>query len=210
MSHTIFFDIETGPLPDSFLDMVAPEFEAPGNYKNPEAIAKNIDEQRAKWKSRAALSPLTGKVLCIGVLDLAGAFQTFDGDGDEAQLLNDFRAFVDLHQSANLAGFNIFGFDIPFITKRAWAKNVKPCIRPGFQFYRQDRFIDLRAIWQMGDKHAEGSLNAIAKFLGIGEKSGSGAEFARIWTEDRAAAIDYLQHDLILTRDVAQRMGSDW
>ncbi len=200
-------DIETGPLPDSFLDMVMPEFEAPGNYKNPEAIAKNIEEQKTKWKDRAALSPLTGKVLCIGVL-MAGEFQYFDGEGDEAKMLNDWRDFVDFNYQINMVGFNIFNFDLPFLVKRAWCKNVKPCLWTGFQAYRQHRFVDLMTLWQMGERNEHTSLNTIAKFLGIGEKSGSGKDFAGLWNTDKAAALAYLKHDLELTRDVGQRMSA--
>lgn len=206
-AHTVIFDIETGPLPDSYLDLICPEFEPPSNYKDPEKIAANLAEKKAQWKSRAALSPLTGKVLCIGVLDIDGTFVVMDGDGDERVVLEQFRKFADHNKDSQIVGFNIHSFDIPFLCKRAWKHGIQPCVRPGTRLFSSDRWIDLRNVWQMGDKTAEGSLDAIAKFFGVGAKNGSGADFAALWESDKAAATEYLRNDLNLTRDIAERMG---
>ena len=46
-----------------------------------------------------------------------------------------------------------------------------------------------------------------AKHLGVGEKSGDGKDFARLWATDRAAAEGYLRNDLELTARVAVGLG---
>ena len=53
----------------------------------------------------------------------------------------------------------------------------------------------------------DGSLDTIAKHLGVGAKNGSGADFAALWQSDRAKAADYLRNDLQLTAQVAEALG---
>ena len=67
--------------------------------------------------------------------------------------------------------------------------------------------IDLREVWQMGDRQAHGSLDAIAKHLGVGAKTGNGKDFAALWEKDRQTAIAYLENDLSITAAIANRMG---
>ncbi len=203
--HTIYLDIETGPLSDAELESMTPEFEAPGNFKDPDKIAANIAEQKIKWKSRAALSPFTGRVLCVGVIAKSGAFSVLEGD--ESKILTDLKHMLDDDKEGQVVGFNTHSFDWPFLQKRAWMNNVPPPLRPGIKLYHNDRFVDLRLIWQMGDRAAEGSLGAIAKFFKLGEKAGSGADFAGLWETDKDAALDYLRNDLGLTKAISERMG---
>ena len=59
----------------------------------------------------------------------------------------------------------------------------------------------------MGDRQARGSLDAIAKHLGIGAKTGSGADFAKLWQSDRAKAVEYLRNDIELTAKLAEVLG---
>ena len=67
--------------------------------------------------------------------------------------------------------------------------------------------LDLRDAWQLGDRQARGSLDSIAKHLGVGTKNGSGAEFAALWQSDRAKATEYLRNDLQLTARIADALG---
>jgi len=53
----------------------------------------------------------------------------------------------------------------------------------------------------------DGSLDSIAKPLGVGAKNGSGADFAALWQSDRAKVADYLRNDLQLTARVAEALG---
>ena len=46
----------------------------------------------------------------------------------------------------------------------------------------------------------------LAKHLGVGQKTGSGADFAKLWVEDRAKALAYLESDLTLTKLCFERM----
>lgn len=208
MSNVTIFDIETAPASVERLERVMPEFEAPSNYKDADKIAASIKEQKARWIEKAALSPLTGQVLCIGVREPGGAITILDGGGDEARLLVEWRELVESSgYSRYFAGFNIYSFDLPFLIRRAWHFGIAPCVRSGLNLRRLENWIDLREVWQCGDKQAEGSLNAIAKFFGIGAKTGSGKDFPYLWGSDREAAADYLRNDLNLTHAIGVRMG---
>lgn len=207
-THACVFDIETAPLPMDYLDMIAPEFEAQANLVDPVKIAANIAKKKADWIDRAALSPFTGKVLCIGIRDLDGLFTVIDGGGDEKTLLQEWTRTVDLyHKQNNFIGWNIAGFDLLFLQRRAIKHGVKPCIRFGWDYFRQDCFIDLMLLWKGRDKEIPGSLDAVSKFLGLGGKTGHGKDFHKLWETDKVAANVYLKTDIDLCYSIGERMG---
>jgi hypothetical protein len=69
--------------------------------------------------------------------------------------------------------------------------------------YWSELVVDLREVWQLGDHRAHGSLGAISRHLGLGDKAGSGADFSLLWNTNRQSAIDYCLHDVKLTQQVA-------
>ena len=214
--NPIFFDIETGPLPDEELASLIPPFDPDavkvGNLKDPEKIAAKRMEAEAnhaaEFIERAALDALTGRVLAIGILVQPGGFVALDSP-NEAVLLDDFWECCRGEQGRinRMVGFNIHLFDLPFLIRRSWKHQVPvPLgIRRG-RFWGEE-MVDLREAWQLGDKHAHGSLDAIARHLGIGAKNGEGKDFARLWATDRPQALAYLQQDLELTAQIAERLG---
>ncbi len=225
--QAIVFDIETGPLPEDFLrsllEPAAPFDPASvkvGNLKDEAKIKAKIEECRAAYEEeckaaelrffdRAALSAHTGEVLAIGVR-FAGEKGGQVLHGSEAKVLKLFwETCEDTRASDNrLVGFNIFGFDLPFLLRRSWLLGVRP---PHWVMdrdrYWSPLFVDLMARWQCGDRQNFISLNRIAGLLGVGQKNGDGKMFAETWKADKAAAIAYLNQDLELTLQVARRLG---
>jgi hypothetical protein len=215
---TLYFDIETAPLPESELSAMCPAFDASevaiGNTKDPQKIAEKIAEARRdhfpKFVSRAALSALTGRVCAIGLAYDEKPPQIIDS-GDERKLLSDFFYHV-RNSEGNVVGFNIQFFDIPFLTHRAWALGIP--VPYQFQL-RNDRFfgdwiVDLRNRWQMGDKQRRGKLDEIARHLGIDGKTGDhGRDFHKLLhgtPEQRETALAYLRQDVELCRQVERKM----
>jgi hypothetical protein len=212
----LIFDLETGPLPSAEIAHLEPDFtEKLGNLKDPAKIAAAIAEKRASWYADAALSPMTGRILAIGYRYPDGR-TVVDDNQDEALLI---RAFFMADSDAIMAagykmvGFNIHGFDLPFIIKRAWALGipVPPALRPSgnTRFYWPPWMVDLRDVWGLGEHMPKGSLGSICKYLGLGEKSGSGEDFARLFNgspEERAQAIAYARNDVDLTFRLAERL----
>lgn len=208
MRHCVF-DIETGPLPANEIDGFMPEFDAPGNYKDEAKIAAYIADKQAEWRGKAALSALTGQVLCVGILYSDGQ-QDLLHDIDEATTLRLFWAtWLDYTIADHWIGFNIFEFDLPFLVRRSIIKNVTvPDTVRKHRFFH-DRFIDLMDRWKMNTGERV-SLNNLCRACGMGEKAGNGADFAGLWISDRSKAMDYVTQDLTLTASLAKRMGYTW
>ncbi len=199
-----FFDCETGPLPLEKILAMMPEFEAPGNLKDPEKIKAAIEEKRKDFIDRAALSPLTGQILAIGYRDDNGSRIDWQDDAGEAAMIQKF--FELFQKQHTLLGFNCHSFDVPFMIRRAWVHGIT-VPRALLSRYMPDSIVDLMKIWMCGNYDQKISLNNLSKFFGLGEKEGSGADFAKFYAEDRAKATAYLNHDVLLTQLIGQRMG---
>jgi hypothetical protein len=211
MNVTIF-DCETGSIPQSELLKIIDPFDPAdvktGNIKDVDKIAAKIDECREKYykdaMDNAALSALTGRVLAIGLKMMPEHKPVIIGHDSEADTLLEFWSLFS-NTPGKWVGFNIFGFDLPFLARRSWVNKVKvPFIRKGR--YWADEFVDLREVWQAGDRQAEGSLDSISRALGLGQKSGDGADFSKLWSADRPKAEEYLRNDLALTEALYLRM----
>lgn len=210
MIKRIYLDIETAPASDDVLARVKPTFTAPSNYKDEGKIAQSIAEQEQAWRERAALDAATGQVLCVGWL--------YDGDhepvilgakgGTEKNIVGDFWLSVadELGRGNTLIGFNIFGFDLPFMARRAWVHGLQvPHIARNGRYW-SNQFMDLMDIWKLGVYDQRISLDNMAKALGVGAKTGSGKDFAALWATDKPKALEYLVTDLRLTKACADRL----
>lgn len=208
---TVIFDIETGPLPSH--ELVIPPFDPKevklGNIKNPDLIAEKIQKAEenhvADYIRNAALDAISGQVLCIGyrIEHDQPAVLCSDADGEIAMLRQWWAALNDFERQPKLIGFNIKAFDLPFLIRRSWRHRltVPYWLRQGR--YWNDLIVDLREVWQLGDSRAHGSLAAISRHLGLGDKAGNGAMFSELWNTDRQAAVNYCLRDVQLTQQVA-------
>ena len=106
-----------------------------------------------------------------------------------------------------LIGFNIFNFDLPFLIRRSWKHRVPVPFGLRRGRYWCEQLVDLRDAWQLGDRQAKGSLDSIARHLGVGAKNGEGKAFAELWQSDRPKAEAYLRNDVELTAKVADVLG---
>lgn len=209
-SEPRIFDIETAPLPEAELAPFMPTEWPLGNLKDTDKVKAATEAKKKAWIEDAALDPLTGRVLCIGML-IGDAFMVLSEPGSEATILNEFWTAIrkddyDIHQ---IVGFNICLFDLPFLVRRSWKLGVDvPMLglRDG-RYWKKDRVTDLRELWQLGDRQAIGSLDTISKHLGVGAKMGSGKDFSVLWSSDREKATAYLKNDLELTALIARRLG---
>jgi len=106
-----------------------------------------------------------------------------------------------------LIGFNICNFDLPFLYRRSWKHRIAVPFGIRRGRYWSDQVVDLRDAWQLGDRQARGSLDSIARHLGVGAKNGDGKAFAELWQSDRKSAEAYLRNDIELTAKVADVLG---
>jgi hypothetical protein len=196
------FDIETGPLPLEQLVSMMPTEWPLGNVKDPAKVAAAVKEKEQKWLEDAALSPVTGQVLAIGIKDEAG-FKVIEGS--EHDMLTEFWKMWNEHNRVWI-GFNNHGFDFPFLLRRSWKWNVDPGFRPPNKVWELRNSIDLMDRWSLGDKQDRISLKNLARFLDLPPKLGDGADFATLLQTDYEAAVEYLKRDVELVELIAQRM----
>jgi 3'-5' exonuclease len=213
----IVFDIETGPLPaDQLPPFDRESVSAPSNWKDPEKIAKYKDEAEAAWREKLALSPLTGRVVALGLLDTeepGGRVHVYGiGDGianTEETVLQMFWAWFRDRRAVPIVGFNIFGFDLPFLYRRSLLLGVPVphyAINPSGYWY--ESFVDLMRVWACGDRGLFVKLDTLCQAFGVqGKLEGvSGKDFAGLWESDPVKAIEYLTADVHATKALAEKM----
>ena len=233
----IVFDVETGPRPWAEIEQFfKPPEKKPADFDpttvkvgrlTPSKAAEKVEETRAKhqtlldaWPAevenakaeflgKAALSPITGEVLAIGY---ATSAQLTIVDPPESEMLTQFWRNFWWHRDKKrrMIGFNIFGFDLPFMIKRSWLLGVgvpDDLLQNGRYWHRV--FVDLMQVWSCAAYGERIKLDLVAAYFGCARKSGSGADFAGLWHDPatREKAVEYLKQDLRVTLEVAEKMG---
>ena len=120
-----------------------------GNTKDLSKVAEKQEEGLLKKLEAAAKDPLTGRVVAIGVSNLFSddspvvfAEDTGDSIEDERAVIQQFADYV-RNSTAKLGrpvlcGYNIRGFDIPFLLTRAAIRQVEmPPVFPHMRDYRR-------------------------------------------------------------------------
>jgi len=120
-SMGIAFDIETKVNPGAE-DQFNPESVALGNVKDPEKIAAKVEEAKARFIEKAALSPSLSRIVSIGFYGhgfKTPMIQTARNDDDEEKLINEFfHVFTSMRDRA-IVSFRGLTFDLPFLYDRA-------------------------------------------------------------------------------------------
>ena len=216
----VAFDIETGPLSEEQIRKIAPAFKESGVKtgnlgleKQLEKIALEKTKHISKIVSSAALNAEYGQVLAIGILDEEGPFILMaNKTTSESDILAKFwdMALKDFQKGLTTwAGHNILGFDLPFLLRRSIivGVSVPSFLRPKLGGrYWPDFWLDTMEVWKAGDYRATISLDRFCKASGLEGKNGSGEHFAQMFKEDPDKAIEYLENDLLITHDLAERV----
>lgn len=137
----IALDIETMPNPDMIDRLPVPEIKT-GNLKDPEKIAKKLEEAKTKQIEDMALSPLYGKIACCGLIGKNPEFLI----GTEEDIII---SILDVLNSNEICTWNGINFDIPFIYKRSLILGINPKQRMNFWMKRNTSYphCDLMQIW---------------------------------------------------------------
>ena len=226
----VFYDIETGPRPEDelrqlFREKTEEEFAATCDkrWKPDTVAAKHKEYQANAWEEfvgKAALSPVTGRVLLIGLVK-DGDFAGITHDGGEPAMLSLFWSKVEEWLAAKLPiiGHNSNSFDLPFLIRRSWMLgiDVPPEVKQGR--YLHPLFRDTMEFWSCGGREYP-SLDSLGEAFGIGQKTEGvhGRDFHRWWfgtmegvdvpvEQQRIKALEYCEQDVRLTAAIAARMG---
>lgn len=194
----------------------------PSRLKDPVKIA----EAKADFFADAALSPLTGSIVIIGLIDQDGEIVLLEGT--EADIIGDFWVhFVTAQPDVRWCFWSGCGnpgrnFDLDFIVTRSRILGIKvPAIVRSGRYYG-NRFVDLASEFLLYQSDAYLSLTNAAELLGVfdgplwvggpnaarKDKSDPviGATFAANYDNEatRFLALQYLINDLYLSFGVAQ------
>lgn len=217
----IIFDLETVAQDHDILLSRLPEWDieeaktrVPKNYKKPEAISEWLEQDKANWGKdlieKAALSPETGRIALAGFWK-HGEYTPLMGD--EKHLLSSCFTIITGNINQNrerLFGWNLHGYDIPFMVKRAWMLGIlvpRSIFDPCSRYPVSSEIIDAMKVWQAGSYKAPfTSLNNALLACGLDGK-GNGADFGKLWESDREAAIEYQRQELNQQAKLYERMG---
>jgi hypothetical protein len=207
-SKRIFFDIETVANPEAIKLM--PEPSPAKNLKDPEKINADIAEKKADQIAMAALDPDYGKVISIAWADsylesvqpLVFTCETEDLEIATIRKFWDSVRFCD----GRMVGYNILGFDIPFLLRRSMALGID---LPYGMFLNLAKFRNEPVTDLMGILYNWGpakSLKQVAKLYHLkNEAEGvSGADVSSMKPEDIAR---YNISDVKLTQQLFVRMN---
>ena len=204
------FDIESAPLPEETLTAQMPAFKAAANLKDPAKIEADIEEKKAKYIAQAALSPMSGRVIAVGIRHSHDGTQLIHGEDEADVLRKTCRVLNDcIGERIRCVGFNIHGFDLPFLRFRSMVHGIKTPLWTTYngRAFWSSHFRDLLPELVMGRDFAGYNLNAVCKAMGLPGKTGDGAFFYEQYKADKQKALDYLENDLKATEALGKRMG---
>lgn len=120
-TNAITFDIETVALQGAE-KLFDPDTVALGNLKDKEKIAAKIATAKANFINKAALSPMLSRIVSIAYLGKGfpePKVYTALTEGQEKDLIETFFRTMTSNGHVRISGYNILGFDLPFIYHRA-------------------------------------------------------------------------------------------
>lgn len=148
MNSVLFFDIETTANPDAIA--LLPEPAAPANYKDADKIAQYVSDKKAEQIAQAPLDADLGKVIAIATqfglenqveVSLVGDPET----ATEADLIKSFWSAY-ARASGRSCGYNIIGFDLPYLLRRSFELGINVPVFPRLAKYQTEPTIDLMGI----------------------------------------------------------------
>ena len=207
-----------------------------GNMKDPAKIKEKIDAARAahqekaanaeqflaqekaahwqEFKSKAALNPATGCIICAQYSNSEG--EVFIDHAPEADILNRFWGEFEKQRlsGGKLVGLNILEFDLPFLVVRSWLAGVDVpsgvIERWKHRLNWSEVFIDLRNEYLLGRSwsNCKSDFATLARVFGTpGKPEGmTGADFADMWVTNPEKAKEYAIQDVIQPIVWMQRM----
>lgn len=197
----LVYDIETAPN-EAALAEPYPQDERlpPGNYKNPDVIAKWRAEDKEGWEQARikefSLSPRMGRVVAYSVHANVGEPTSEVGialdESGEKELLAKLLSHLGNSRYDVVVGFNNKAFDWPFIAIRALVNGLNPRSFFGVpsdlgdMAYRYSkRHQDLRHILNFGNVQQNGgSLDKWCRAFGIPAKTSAGSDIYT-WVKQR-------------------------
>jgi predicted PolB exonuclease-like 3'-5' exonuclease len=218
--NELYFDIETVPGCDWYMEEVAAKVTAPANYTKPESIKEWMatagQKKMEDAKHSTGLIPIYGKIICIGFALNDAHPQTITGD-NEKELLQAFFAHLKFqvlgmdNTKVKWIGHNICGFDIPYLWTRCMVNEVDSLFLPRRDNKPWETSKVFDTLYQVAGKDFKGhSLGNMAKLFGIKDKYPD-VDGSMIWDMYREGLLDsiseYCINDVEITRQLYKRIN---
>ena len=157
--------------------------------------------------AQGALSAISGRIVCIGLLMEDGETTTESCliDDSEAAILTQF--WGALQPNDIIIGHNVANFDLPFIKQRSCIHRIRPSRKLDIRrFYSQD-VIDTMQLWSNWGAQKFVDLDSLAQALGCGVKTAHGSDVTSWWQQRQFDLIArYCQNDVRLAYSVFCRL----
>lgn len=196
-------------------DEVEARQRVPKNYKKEEAISGWLNEDRENHGKnaieKAALNPETATIAIVGFWKYGKVEQLVcDDEASESDII--YGAFDRISDGSTVLGWNLIGFDMKMLIRRAWTLGVKvprSIFNPISRYPTPDRFVDMMDKYRAGSfKDPFTRLSGALRAMQLPDK-GDGKEFGKLWESDRAKALDYNAQELHGQAELYRRMGVD-
>jgi len=198
----LFFDIETEANAEALEYMDEPT--APSNWKDPDKIAKYIEEKKAEQADKAALDADYGKINAIGWKSDDEEYNAvlLGNPYSEKELVEGFWKLYKKHNGYS-CGYNIIGFDLPYLMRRSFGLGIKIPIIPNLAKYRTSPTLDLMMV--LYNWYGYKGLKWVAKRYGLDNPLPDleGSQVAEMDTDTLKA---YVKNDVYLTYQLWERM----
>lgn len=224
MNYPICFDIETRSKSKEEIMASLPLWtiedameRLPKNIKVKATVDAWIENDQLNYGKdvleKAALSPETGDLAVVGIWGDGHVVQHYVGSKDvnsEKDLVAFAIGALGQGYASFVLGWNLLGFDVPFVVKKAWMLGVpvpRSTFNPMSRYPVPDRIVDAMKSWQCGNFKAPfTSLNNAMKSVGLPGKP-DGKEFGKLWSEDRVKALEYQRDELTGMAELSRRIG---
>lgn len=137
------------------------------SLRQPEASEEEIEARRREAIDRFGLDPTTGRIVCIGLLDLETSRSEAYSGTDERGLLASFWQFLDRRRPEVFITFNGKSFDFPFINIRSAILGVAPTLPLPTRRYSTQPHFDVREVLAGNERHRRGTLDYFCAIFGI-------------------------------------------
>lgn len=211
----VFFDIES--LPAELNDPLWTHLSESMNPKN--ETLPEFEARKEEVRRLTSLTPVLGRTWMIGAAFRADEPAIFAGNGSpeaEIEVLKSFQDYLSKYEGSWLIGFNILGFDIPFLQVRALKHRLPGLAQTLGRFKTkpwESRVLDLSKIWPRTSNdrtfwekglQGVGKMDTICRLLGIPAQEGvMGKDIYQAYlNDDLQGSISHLREDVIQTREL--------
>jgi len=194
----LFFDIETKANKDALHFLEEPT--APSNWKDPKKIERYVEDKKEEMIEMAALDADFGQIVAIGVKEEDDPIHSMICE--EKPLLAWFWSKFYSH-NGECCGYNILGFDLPYLMRRSMALGIVPKYKPFLAKYKTEPTRDLMGIlYNWGQAR---SLKWVCQRYGI-DNPLSELDGSKVAEMDGETLRKYVENDVRLVYELHEKM----